>query len=103
MITLKYTVRSVHTEQARVEAMLDGRPVSVMADRLVLELADADGAAHLARLPVVPAAEMDAQRAAFAVGATVSVTLVPEPMPVAVPVPAPVAAPVAIGIPMTMI
>ena len=78
MITLKYTIRAVHTEPARAEAMLGGQPVSVMADRLVLELADAGGGTHLVPLPVAAAAELDAQRAAFTAGGTVSVTLVPD-------------------------
>ena len=77
MITLEYTIRAVHTEPARVEAMLGGQPVSAMADRLVLELADGDGVTHLVRLPVVPAAELDTQRAAFTAGGAVAVTLAP--------------------------
>lgn len=75
-VTLSFRVTGARTEPGDIEATLDGKPVKAIADRLVIELVSADGdQGHILKLPVTSTEEFEAQRAAFAIGASVTVTV----------------------------
>ncbi len=77
-ITLKYTVHSVTVDRVPIEAIANGQTVLAHVDRLVVELTADDGDhGHTFRLPVVAFDLLAAQRAAFAVGTAITLTLEP--------------------------
>ncbi len=75
MITIDYTVTSCTTDEFTVEAEVAGKPAQAKISGLVVEMSSADGAmGHTYRF--VPD-DLAAAQEAFAVGSTVTATLVP--------------------------
>lgn len=75
-IAVKYTVHTVVVERAPMLVDVNGQEIEVQADRLVVELtADEGEHAPTFRLPVGSTQELARQRAAFVVGAAVTLTI----------------------------